>query len=200
MANRQLTDGFRLVGHLTGSVDAPQIEQFVIPSTDAGNYFVGDGVISVPADASTPIMDSVTGLPICKRAAAGAAIGGIIVGVLPLEDAPNVSMTVTHRAASTAQRVLVCRDPHAIFEVHVFGTTLTNLLGVGENADIKIGTGVTTTGRSADSLDDTTIATTSSLQFRILSVTNDPSNAVGSYAKVLVKMNNCELGAGTTGL
>lgn len=202
MANVDRPRGFTLVGHIAGAIATPVLETFVIPATDAGNYFVGDGVISVPADTVNPIMDSETGLPFCKRAAAGAPIGGIIVGVLPLEDAPNVSITRTYRAASTAQKVQVCRDPNAVFEVQASAATLTNLKGVGENADILIGTGVTLTGRSGDQLDATTIATTASLQFRILDVIQMPDNAVGAFAVVRVKLNNCELGtgAGSVGL
>lgn len=202
MANVDRPLGFTLVGHIAGAIATPVLETFMIPASDAGTYFPGDGVISVPADTANPTMDAATGVPFCKRAAAGAPIGGIIVGVLPLEDAPNVSITKTYRAASTAQLVQVCRDPNAVWEVEASDATLTALKGVGENADILVGTGNTTTGTSADKLDTSTIATTSSLQFRILDVINMPDNTVGAFAKVRVKMNNCELGtgAGSVGL
>ena len=60
---------------------------------------------------------------------------------------------------------------------------------IGKNADIVIGSGSTTTGLAANELDSSTIATTAALNLKIVGLYDAPSNALGNFAIVVVKIN-----------
>lgn len=61
---------------------------------------------------------------------------------------------------------------------------------IGKNADVTASTtGSTTTGVSNMTLDSSTIATTAALNLKIVDVWSAPSNALGDYAVVVVKIN-----------
>jgi hypothetical protein len=200
MANVNAPQGFKLVGHLSGTDSAPALQTCFIPATDGGSYFVGDVVVTAQSSSTSDTLNAGRGCPIIARATTAEIIKGVIVSVLPSESAPNVSITKTHRAASTAQYVEVCIDPFALFEVQAHGSTLTATKGVGLNADTSIGTGSTVTGTSGDELLDSGVAVTSTLQWKIHSFVNAPDNAIGANVRVLVSMNASELMVGPTSL
>jgi hypothetical protein len=62
---------------------------------------------------------------------------------------------------------------------------------IGKNADVTASTtGSTTTGVSAMTLDSSTIANTAALNLKIVGVSNDPENEIGTnYTVVVVKIN-----------
>lgn len=72
---------------------------------------------------------------------------------------------------------------------------------IGKNADVTASTtGSTVTGVSAMTLDSSTIANTAALNLKIVGLYNDPENALGDYAVVVVKINEHAYGsAGVAG-
>lgn len=191
MANANRPNGFKLVGHLSGVDAAPMVETCFIPASDSTVYNVGDVVKTPTSGASC----DANGVPIVIVAGQGVAIKGVITSILPLEGSPNLSITNTHRAASTAQFVEVCIDPHALFEVQTHGALLTTTKGIGLNADLAVGSN-NTPGTSTMELDDATLAVTAALQFRVHRVSQAADNAIGANSRVIVSMNNTELHAG----
>jgi RNase P/RNase MRP subunit p29 len=105
--------------------------------------------------------------------------------------------TLTYRAASTQAVVLVEDDPNALFEIRqVAGGTPLTANDVGLNANIVVGSGSTYTGFSGMALDNTTEATTNTLDVKIMEIVNradnDPGSAVGTGADsstFLVRLN-----------
>jgi len=207
MANTSRIFGFRPVKHTTGAPYNGSPNVYQIPASDNQNTFVGDPVI-LEGNASAG------GIATVKRAAAGAAILGVVVGLInPKLDPIAGSMTngsialdtPQYRAASTAQYVLVEDAADVVYEVEqtTGGSAYTYLLAdVGLNADAYYGgSGSTTTGVSAASLDMSTKATTATLQFKILGTVQRPDNSCVSgtdtAVHVLVKINNASLGNGT---
>jgi hypothetical protein len=207
MANTSRISGFRPVKHANGSPYNGQFTIYQIPASDAVNTFVGDPVV-MEGNASAG------GLATVKRAAAGVAVLGVVVGfVNPKLDPIAGTMTVgaialdtpQFRAASTAQYVMVCDAPDVIYEVEgtTGGSAYTYLLAdVGLNADGYFGgAGSTATGNSAVSLDLATKAATATLQFKILGavqrVDNETVSGTSTAVKYLVKLNNATLGNGT---
>lgn len=207
MANVSRINGFRPVKHVSGAPYNGQANLYQIPAGDAANTFIGDPVI---LDGTA----SVNGIATVKRAAAGAAILGVVVGFVPLKMDPVAGSMTTgsialdtpiYRAASTAQYVLVADAPDLLYEVEgtTGGSSYTYLIAdVGLNADAYYGgAGSTTTGASAASLDLATKATTATLQFKILGavqrVDNETVTGTSTAVKYLVKINNASLGGGT---
>jgi hypothetical protein len=207
MANTSRIFGFKPVKHVTGAPYNGGGNIYQIPASDANNTFVGDPVI-LEGNASAG------GVATVKKAAAGAAVLGVVTGIINAKMDPvagtltNGSIaldTPVYRAASVAQYVLVEDAPDVVYEVEqtTGGSAYTYLLAdVGLNADAYYGgTGSTTTGTSAVSLDMSTKATTATLQFKILGTVQRPDNSAISgtdtAVHVLAKINNSTFGNGT---
>jgi hypothetical protein len=180
---------------------------YQFPASDGTACFVGDPVI-LEGNASAG------GIPTVKRAAAGAPVLGVVVGFINVKQDPIAGSmtngaialdTPQYRLASTAQYAIVEDAPDVVYEVEqtTGGSAYTYLLAdVGLNADGYYGgSGSTTSGVSAVSLDMATKATTATLQFKILGTVQrlDNSSISGTdvSVKVLAKINAATLGNGT---
>lgn len=204
MANTSKIRGFIPVKHVTGAPYNGQCNIYAVAAGDATPIFVGDPV-KITSDANAQ------GIQLVTKATAGAAVLGVCVGVInPKLDPVAGNMTAgsialdtpQYRVASTAQYILVCDSDDVIYEVEA--TTGSNadyafaVANVGLNADAGVVTGSTTTGTSAASLNMAGAAATATLQFKILGVVQRPDNEItGNATKVLVKINNAQLSAGT---
>lgn len=206
MANTSKISGFRPVKHVNGSPYSGQAEIFATATGDGTALFVGDPVILAGSADSE-------GVATVQRAAAGAAVLGVVVGVINTKLDPvggkmstgSVALdTPQYRVASTATYVLVCTDPSVVYETELTtgGSAYTYLVAdVGLNMDGYYATGSTTTGVSACALDASTKATTATLQFKLLGAVPRPDNerVTGSSTavKVYAKINNASMGNGT---
>lgn len=204
MANTSRINGFRPVKHVTGAPWTGKANLYFVPASDGTALFVGDPV-KLAADGNAVGVQQVT------KATAGAAILGVVVGVVNPKLDPYAGTLTTgsilldtpqYRAASTAQYVLVCDEPDVIYEVEVTNAGASYAFAVadvGQNADTYVaGSGSTTTGNSACSLNSATLAATATLHWKILGVSPRVDNeATGSATKVFVKINNAQLSSGT---
>ena len=204
MANISKIRGFTPVKHTNGSPYNGQANIYAVPASDGTALFVGDPV-KLLADANAQGVQQVT------KATAGAAVLGVVVGIINTKLDPiaggmtggSISIdTPVYRPASTGQYVLVCDSPDVVYEVEA--STGANaaysfaVADVGLNADLTTVAGSTTTGTSGASLNMAGAANTATLQWKILGVVQRPDNEItGQYTKVLVKINNAQMGAGT---
>jgi hypothetical protein len=184
MANTSKIRGFIPVKHVNGSPYNGQSNIYATAAADGTALFVGDPV-KLAADGNAQ------GIQLVTKATAGTMSGG------------SISLdTPVYRPASTAQYVLVCDAPDVIYEVEaVTGSNASYsfaVADVGQNADLSTVAGSTVTGTSAAALDMATKNTTATLQWKVLGVVQRPDNEItGASTKVLVKINNAQLGAGT---
>lgn len=204
MANTSKIRGFLPVKHVNGSPYNGQSNIYYVPASDGTALFVGDPV-KLAADANAQ------GIQHVAKATAGAAVLGVVIGVINTKFDPvagnmsggSVSLdTPVYRPASTGQYVLVCDSPDVVYEVEaVTGSNASYsfaVADVGLNADLATVAGSTVTGTSAAALNMATAAATATLQWKILGVVQRPDNEItGAATKVLVKINNAQLGAGT---
>jgi hypothetical protein len=204
MANTSKIRGFIPVKHVNGSPYNGQSNIYATAAADGTALFVGDPV-KLAADGNAQ------GIQLVTKATAGAAVLGVVVGVINTKLDPvagtmsggSISLdTPVYRPASTAQYVLVCDAPDVIYEVEaVTGSNASYsfaVADVGQNADLSTVAGSTVTGTSAAALDMATKNTTATLQWKVLGVVQRPDNEItGASTKVLVKINNAQLGAGT---
>lgn len=204
MANTSKIRGFQPVKHVNGSPYSGQSNIYATAASDGTALFVGDPV-KLAADANAQ------GIQLVTKATAGAAVLGVVVGVINTKMDPvggtmsggSIALdTPVYRPASTAQYVLVCDAPDVIYEVEaVTGSNASYsfaVADVGQNADLSTVAGSTVTGTSAAALDMATKNTTATLQWKILGVVQRPDNEItGANTKVLVKINNAQLSAGT---
>ena len=204
MANVSCINGFKPVKHVNGSPYNGQANIYFVSATDGTALFVGDPV-KLAADGNAD------GYPQVTKDTAGAAVLGVVVGVINTKFDPvtgrmsngSVALdTPVYRPASTAQYVLVCDAPDVIYEVEaVTGANASYSFAVadiGLNADLSTVAGSTVTGASGAALNMATALSTATLQFKIMgTVPRADNEPTGANTKVLVKINNAQLGAGT---
>jgi hypothetical protein len=95
------------------------------------------------------------------------------------------------------QGIIACEvldDPSQLFLVQADGAI--TQANIGKNADPTASTtGSTTTGVSAGSLSSASIAKTAALTFKIIGVSEQPDNEIGTYTVVVVKLNQHQYGS-----
>ena len=179
MANSDSPFGFKPVKHLNGNPWNGKVNVYYIPSTDNTATFVGDAVkLAGSADATGKY-------PTVAQAAATNAICGVVVGfgdnpyLMIHPDNPNRS----YRPAATAMYAFIVDDPFVVFEIQE--DSADNAIDadmVGLATDIVVGSGSTTTGKSAMELDSSDTSTGAG-QCRIMRLVNREDNDLGDYAK-----------------
>jgi hypothetical protein len=192
MPNIDAPRGAIPVMHLDGSPWNGKVNMYLVPSADATALFVGDFVKSHGSAGAEGLVvngQDVWGMPTVIQAAAGNTLRGVVVGFLPNQS----DLSVRHRVASTNRIALVADGPDVVFEIQEDsdGGALA-VTDIGENADIVVGTGSSTTGQSAMELDSST-HTTGSANLRILGLVKKVDNGIGTNAKFLVVINEHEL-------
>lgn len=176
MANSDAATGLWPVRYFGGAPYNGAARKYFIPATDGTAVYLGDPVkLAGSADAD--------GVPTVAQAAAGDTVIGVVVGVVP-----ETHDSLIYRAASTARYVLVADDPDLLFRVQEDsdGGALA-ATDVGNNCDLIIGSGSTTTGYSGVEIDSSTKATTTA-QVRIVELHQTADNEIGTNAKWLVRI------------
>ena len=198
MANTSRVNGLRPVSHISGAPWNGSVNQYLCPASDATAVFVGDLVKSLGdggAAGTVVYGQDCEGMPTISQAVAGGAARGVVVGFLPKQ----TDLTVLYREASTNRIALVVDDPDVLFEIQANSTGLVTA-DIGANANVNVGAGSTTSGQSGMVLDEATVATTATLNLKIMGLYKRVDNSIGASDKVLVLINNHELKGGVTGV
>lgn len=165
--SQYVTGGPRMYSHAAG---------------DATALFVGDPV-KLAGTAQT--INGVT-TPDVIRAATGDVIDGVVVAIVP-----SSRDSLNYGPASVAYQLLVDDDPNSMFEIQDVnsGTALTTA-DIGLNVNFVVAAGNTYTGTSGVTLDNTTEATTNTLDLKIIDIVNraDVDNG-SSPLRFLVRIN-----------
>ncbi|MGZ5799284.1 MAG: hypothetical protein ACXWJZ_01465 [Burkholderiaceae bacterium] len=181
MANVDNASGLSPVRHRNG---APYNGAFTVYSVAAG-----DGTALCIGD---PVKLAGTGQTIngrvlqdVVRAATGDVIVGVVVGVKP-----DTQESLRYRAASTLREVYVADNPELVFEIQE-GSTGTPFTAndIGLNVNFVAAAGSTVTALSGFQLDNTTEATTNTLDLHMVSPVKREDNAIGLTCKWLVTIN-----------
>ena len=186
MANVDRPNGFRPIGSLSGGSMTGQVQKMI--SNEA--LFLGDLV----EDDATGRADGDGAYQACARAEASDAILGVVVGWEVDPDSP----AALHHAASTTLGVYINTDPNVILECQSDdGTPVA--ADVGQNFDIVVASGSTSTGVSNMELDGSSGATTAALPLKLLGFTDVSDNDTASANMKCIVMINNHLYKGHTG-
>lgn len=142
------------------------------------NSYVSGGAV-YPGDAVT---QDATG-----RMAAATA-GQVLQGV-----------AVSYASAAGAD-ILVADHPDQQFIAQADGNDIDAQTDIGQNVDLLATAGNATYKLSRQELDSSTIASDSTLQFRILGIEPAVDNAFGEFAKVVVRINKHQLAHNSQGV
>lgn len=154
------------------------IMQFSMPAGNATATFVGD---LIKLAGTSQFINGIIFNDVIQGAT-GDIFAGVVVGFLA-----DTRDSLLYRAASTVRVALVETDPNAEYEIRqVAGGTPLTANDIGLNANVIVGTGSTFSGQSGMALDNTTEATTNTLDLKIIGMPsrpdNDPGSAVGTGA------------------
>ena len=133
----------------------------------------------------------------------GDPVNRVSGGALQASITPGTTLitgvSLEYSPASTANAgIAVITDPGCIFESQAAGTL--NATDMGLNANLYVGAGSTLTRQSGYAIDDTTKATTSTLDLHLLEAYTSVDNAYGLYARVEVIFNKSRMNGGTAGV
>lgn len=187
MPNINAPTGLKPVSGL-GQTYQGRVTIYAVPASDGTAIYVGDPVKLV---GTSSIVNGVVYANVAQ-----AASGDVMVGVMTGSVADTRDSTI-YRAASALRLIEVADDPNLIFEVQqVTGGTPLTANDVGLNVNLSIGTGSTVTGYSGCTLDNTSEATTNTLDVKIVGMVNRADNDVGSSvssgmdaSRFLVRLN-----------
>lgn len=196
MANANVPMGLLPYRNFAGQYETGAIGIYYVPSSYATALYIGD-----PVDIVSGSNDTI-GTPAVQLAASGSPILGVMVGVMDGGPAGAI-VTVTqdkpiYHAASTAGYIAVLEDPAALFWIQDDASTQATApkLWAGKNANLVSGAGSTTTGYSGWQLQASSVATTNTLDVKIIRPLQQADNTIGTAAntnmnaKWLVKLNN----------
>ena len=190
MANIDKAFGLRPIGNLSAT-GAQKQYGYEIADNQAGTIFQGD-LVALSAGFITKF------LPATHTAAVGVFNGCNYID--PTTGKPTFKNFYPGSVNITAGKIVadVIDDPSQLFLVQCDAGFVA--ADVGKNADV-IGTGgSTTTGVSTMELNSSTLATTAALNLKTVGLYNVPSNEYGSFAVVIVKINEHVYGsAGVAG-
>lgn len=183
MANPNVSLGFVPVRYLSGAPYNGAFNQYSVAAGNGTAIMIGDPVTTAGVGTGQTIngqffLDVV-------RAATGDVITGVVVGVQPV-----TSASLPYRAASTQRILYVADDPNLLFEIEEVGTgTALAVNDIGLNVNFVVASGSTVTGYSGVTVDNTTEATTNTLDLKLIGLKNAADNDVGVNAKWLVRLN-----------
>jgi hypothetical protein len=187
MANADTAFGLKPVSHLNGIPWNGQFRIMHVPASDATAIYRGDPVkVTGAADSD--------GVATVAQAEAGDTPVGVMIGVIQNHKGTTPDLEKTYRPASTLNYVAVVVDPDVIFEIQEDSDGAALAAGaVFQNADIIVGSGSNSTGKSGVELDSSTANTTATLVLKIIDIVDREDNAIGNNAKWLVKFNLHEI-------
>ena len=190
MANIDKAFGFRPIGNLSAT-GAQKQYGYEIADNQAGTIFQGD-LVALSAGFITRF------LPATHTAAVGVFNGCNYID--PTTGKPTFRNNYPGSVNITSGKIIadVIDDPSQLFLIQCDASIAA--ADIGKNADV-IGTGgSTTTGVSTMELNSSTLATTAALNLKTVGLYNVPSNEFGSFAVVIVKINEHVYGsAGVAG-
>lgn len=204
MANVNTPSGLSPVSYANGNTWNNQARMYCIFSTDTNAYAIGDPVAS---DATNGADANGVAAVTLATAGTGNALRGVIVGMGgtvfggPGGDPANpFASTVIPATKTQKYYVMVCDDPDVLFEIQeVNSGTAIIMTGVGLNQNLLSGTNNGFV--SGWTLNNSSIpAAGSTIQMKIMQLVQRRDNVPGLAQRWLVKINNHELAAGTTGV
>lgn len=167
---------------------------YFVPASYGTSIFPGD-----PVDVVSGSNDA-NGIPAVQLGVVGSPIIGAMVGIV---DGGEPIITVTrdlplYHPLSTAQYILVSDDPTLLYWIQDDASAQARAANqwAGRNANLVSGTGSTITGYSGWQLASSTVATTNTLDLKIIRPLPQTDNTIGAVAntqqnaKWLVKINN----------
>lgn len=190
MANANTPFGLRPLSYMSGAPWGGAARTYYVPVGNGTALYFGDPVMLVTNSSDG------NGIQTAEIATAASTnqILGAFVGIsnnAGIATIPLLQSQTPYLAASQAAYIYVTDDPFLLYEVQEDSVGGAMVSGVsGQNASMVAGAGSTATSQSGWMLDSSTVTPSSTLQLRIIQLLQEVDNAVGAFAKWLVKIND----------
>lgn len=208
MANVNAPFGLSPVGTFSASPYTSRVSRYWIPSTDNNAYYIGDPVKSLANSDGN-------GIPGVIIANGTDTYRGVIAAIIPLVEGipgsmaslatdPFVSLSQVSIPATKQHDyyVMVADDPEQMFMIQG-DSTATNQIAANANKNFSLtitAPSPATNALSATVLSSASIATTQSLNMKLMGLAQIPGNGFGAFAKWICKINQHELMGNTAGI
>ena len=202
MANKIAPHGFAPLRYLNGAAWNGATNVYLVPSTDGSVISVGDAVKSAAGGDAN-------GISAVAKAAGTDTVRGVVVGVLAVNPndpslvGTNLDLTLQNIPATKTKDyyVMVVDDPAVVFSLEDDGVGgLSAAAACNKNAIFVVANPVAPSQVSATTLSTASIATTSTLNLKLLGLVQAPDNAYGVNADWAVMFNLHELRGSTAGV
>lgn len=194
MANPNTPSGLQPYAYAWGAPWGGAVRTYYVPVGNGTALYLGDPVAIVTNSSDG------NGVPTAEiaTAAGGALVLGAFMGVSNNAGQaviPVLQNQPVYLPAATAAYIYVSDDPFLLYKIQEDSVGGSMVSGAsGRNADLIAGAGSTGTGLSGWQLDSSTLATTNTLQLRIIQALQEIDNTVASAnAKWLVKLNTSQM-------
>jgi hypothetical protein len=111
--------------------------------------------------------------------------------------AADACVGVAMNYSAAAGKVLVADHPDQLFVGQVAGSEVDAQTDLGLNCSAIVAAGNSTYRRSGMEIDGSTLATTATLELKLIRILPAVDNALGANAKCVVRINNHQNGSGT---
>jgi hypothetical protein len=182
--------GLRPYSHRSGAPYNGAIRVYYVPASNATALYIGDPVVNVTNSSDG------NGIQTVQIATAGDSnqILGSFQGITNNAGQTVITLQQTQTpflAAGQAAYVMVCDDPDLLYAIQEDGAAGAAMVSgaSGRNANLLAGTGSAYSSNSGWTMQTSSLATTAAHQLRIIQLLQEPDNAVGQYARWLVKIN-----------
>jgi hypothetical protein len=207
MANLNAPSGLAPVMHRDGSMWNGQARMYCVLAADTNPYYIGD-LVKVAANADA------NGIPAITLGTAGAQARGVVVAIgTNAQGGPYINpnnLTLTNRptgAQAVNYYALVVDDPTVVFEIQEVNSGVAgNAVNMNKNANIVYALPTTGVFVSGTTLDNTTYATTSTLNLKVMGTVqrNFGGGLNGNVPftlaqRLLCVINSHDFSAGTNG-
>jgi hypothetical protein len=185
MANANSPRGLVPYALMSGAPYNGSFNTYYVPVGNSTALYLGDPVTVLDNSADA------NGVPAVGVATASTGyITGAFIGVVNNGGQltiPLLQSTPIYLPASTAAYVAVTDDPGLLYMIQEDGAMVAG--AASRNAGLVAGSGSTVTGLSGWQLHSSSLATTNTLQMRIMRALQESDNAIGTNAKWLCRIN-----------
>jgi hypothetical protein len=173
-----------------------------IPASDLNQYNPGDAVKSSPNADQLGVPD------ITKIINGTDAVRGVIVGVLVSnpngQSVMGTNLDLTTQSIPSAKLhdyyVMVADDPAILFEIQDDGAIALTATSANKNATFSVANPTFPQQNSATVLNTSSVATSQTLNLRIMGLVQKPNNSFGANANWLVFFNQHEYQGNVSGI
>lgn len=182
MANANTPFGLKPVRYLSGAPYNGAANLYCIPATDGTACYIGS-LVKPAGSADANGIGTVT-----SNVSTGALVIGAVVGVMM-----DTRESLLYRAASTLRYVFVSDDPNLVYECQDDGASALAATNTWMVADLtNFTSGSTTTGLSSTVISSAAATSSGDNTEDVLltGLVQRSTNAFGTYAKWMVRLNN----------